>query len=109
MALHLHLVVCAAEMIDLAVIFKPAVLAHPDRETLPQHRLSQEVLEFLIAHQDWFMLGVPPPTGVGVEKERDAMLSSDEKAYGEDWRLVGIPEPPRLTRRRTTIGGHNSK
>ena len=26
-----------------------------------EHQLSQEVLEFLIEHQDWFMLDVPPP------------------------------------------------
>lgn len=25
------------------------------------HRLSQEVVEFLIEHQDWFMLDIPPP------------------------------------------------
>ena len=26
-----------------------------------EHQLSQQVLEFLIEHQDWFMLDVPPP------------------------------------------------
>ncbi|KAG8772987.1 hypothetical protein FRC15_002343 [Serendipita sp. 397] len=25
------------------------------------HKLSQEVLEFMIEHQDWFMLDIPPP------------------------------------------------
>jgi len=48
--------------VDLAVIFRPAVLNHPAHEMSPElHRLSQEVVEFLIEHQDWFMLDIPPP------------------------------------------------
>ena len=110
MALHLHLVVYAAETIDLAVIFRPAVLSHPDHEMLPQeHRLSQEVLEFLIAHQDWFMLDITPPTGVGAEEELDAILSSDDEANGGSWMHDGLLQPQKLTRRRTTTGRHNSK
>ncbi|CAG8714259.1 7753_t:CDS:2, partial [Acaulospora colombiana] len=47
---------------NLAVIFRPAVLNHPGHEMSPEHhKLSQEVLEFLIEHQDWFMLDIPPP------------------------------------------------
>ncbi|TCD63340.1 hypothetical protein EIP91_005659 [Steccherinum ochraceum] len=47
---------------NLAVIFRPALLSHPTHELNPQeHQLSQDVLEFLIAHQDWFMLDIPPP------------------------------------------------
>lgn len=46
----------------MAVIFRPAVLNHPSHEMSPEHhRLSQEVVEFLIEHQDWFMLDIPPP------------------------------------------------
>ena len=49
-------------MTDLAVIFRPGILNHPSHEMIPtEHRLNQQVLEFLIAHQDWFMLDVPPP------------------------------------------------
>ena len=49
-------------LIDLAVIFRPGLISHPDHELSPQeHQLSQDVLEFLIAHQDWFMLDIPPP------------------------------------------------
>ena len=37
-------------------------MSHPDHELAPtEHQLSQDVLEFLIAHQDWFMLDTPPP------------------------------------------------
>ncbi|KAF8525950.1 Rho GTPase activation protein [Hysterangium stoloniferum] len=47
---------------NLAVIFRPGILSHPDHELSPdQHKLSQDVLEFLIAHQDWFLLDIPPP------------------------------------------------
>lgn len=47
---------------DLAVIFRPGLINHPSHEMSPkEHQLSQEVLEFLIEHQDWFMLDVPPP------------------------------------------------
>ncbi|KAJ8519046.1 hypothetical protein ONZ45_g3948 [Pleurotus djamor] len=47
---------------NLAVIFRPGILSHPTHEMLPhEHHLSQQVLEFLIAHQDWFMLEIPPP------------------------------------------------
>ena len=37
-------------------------MSHPNHELSPsEHQLSQDVLEFLIAHQDWFMLDTPPP------------------------------------------------
>ena len=49
-------------LVDLAVIFRPAVLNHPAHEMSPDHhKQSQEVLEFLIENQDWFMLDIPPP------------------------------------------------
>ena len=50
---------------DLAVIFRPGLISHPQHEMSPQeHALSQSVLEFLIAKQDWFMLEIaPPPEG----------------------------------------------
>lgn len=48
---------------DLAVIFRPGLISHPQHETSPQeYELSQRVLEFLIAQQDWFMLEISPPS-----------------------------------------------
>jgi hypothetical protein len=49
---------------DLAAIFQPGLISHPTPALAPEeHRMSQKVLEFLIAQQDWFMLEVPtPPT-----------------------------------------------
>ncbi|KAF9525630.1 Rho GTPase activation protein, partial [Crepidotus variabilis] len=47
---------------NLAVIFRPGLISHPQHEMSPQeHALSQKVLEFLIAQQDWFMLDIAPP------------------------------------------------
>jgi hypothetical protein len=97
------------------VIFRPAVLSHPDYEMQPkEHKLSQEVLEFLIAHQDWFMLDIPPPPTtsaglVGSDEEGDVTLTSDEETNGGGWKLIGRAEQPRLTRRRTITEDPGSK
>jgi hypothetical protein len=46
-------------MADLALIFQPGVLSHPDHAMRPkEHVLSQQVLEFLIEHQDNFLIGM---------------------------------------------------
>jgi len=46
-------------MIDLALIFQPGVLSHPDHAMRPkEHGLSREVLEFLIENQDNFLIGM---------------------------------------------------
>jgi len=46
-------------MSDLALIFQPGILSHPIHAMRPQdHVLSQQVLEFLIEHQDNFLIGM---------------------------------------------------
>jgi len=90
---------------NLAVIFRPAILSHPDHELLPkEHQLSQDVLEFLIAHQDWFMLDIPPPpqstSSTGHREDSDVMPSSDDE-LGGGWKLVNKTDSMRITRRRT--------
>lgn len=48
---------------DLAVIFRPGMMSHPDHEQRPQDQeINQKILEFLIAQQDWFILEIPPPS-----------------------------------------------
>ncbi|KIP10500.1 hypothetical protein PHLGIDRAFT_101163 [Phlebiopsis gigantea 11061_1 CR5-6] len=83
---------------NLAVIFRPALLSHPSHElSPPEHQLSQDVLEFLIEHQDWFMLDIAPPSGAPAGTppvEPVDMIISDE-----DWSTDG---GRRVTRRRTT-------
>ncbi|KAI0760939.1 Rho GTPase activation protein [Trametes elegans] len=97
---------------NLAVIFRPALIAHPSHEMSPQeHQLSQDVLEFLIAHQDWFMLDIPPPpttkpsdsavTVPMTEPVSDLLSSSDEESGG--WKLISrVDVPKKIGRRRTT-------
>ncbi|KAI0331831.1 Rho GTPase activation protein [Cubamyces sp. BRFM 1775] len=91
---------------NLAVIFRPALIAHPTHEMSPQeHQLSQDVLEFLIAHQDWFMFDIPPPPTSkpteGAEPVSDLLASSDEESGG--WKLISrVDVPKKIGRRRTT-------
>ena len=76
-----------------------------------EHQLSQDVLEFLIKHQDWFMLGIPPPpttkpsdsavTVPMTEPVADILVSSDEESGG--WKLISRDAiPKKIGRRRTT-------
>lgn len=97
---------------DLAVIFRPALIAHPSHELSPQeHQLSQDVLEFLIKHQDWFMLDIPTPPisrpmpdGAAAvpttDTTADLLVSSDEESGG--WKLISRDVPKSIGRRRTT-------
>lgn len=98
--------------IDLAVIFRPGLMSHPEHEMNPkEHALSQRVLEFLIAQQDWFMLDIPPPppnepgspTSLVSEEDVSVHPSSDEDhQVGGGWKLVGRDK--KVARRKTTIG-----
>jgi hypothetical protein len=81
-----------------------------------EHALSQEVLEFLIAQQDWFMLDIPPPprsesgspsSMAGWEDDVVMVPSSDDhdsQVGGGEWKLASKPEKKHKTpRRRTTV------
>ncbi|KAG6856904.1 hypothetical protein H0H87_012486 [Tephrocybe sp. NHM501043] len=96
---------------NLAVIFRPGLISHPHHELSPQEfELSQNVLQFLIAHQDHFMLDIPPPPRGAVPSTKKSMEdvigvpSSDEESSNVGpggWKLVNQSKPP-LSRRRTT-------
>ncbi|PWW78306.1 RhoGAP-domain-containing protein [Tuber magnatum] len=44
---------------NLAAIFQPGLISHPSHDMAPgEYKLSQEVLVFLITHQDHFLLGM---------------------------------------------------
>lgn len=104
--------------LDLAVIFRPGLMSHPDHELSPsEHQLSQDVLEFLIAHQDWFMLDTPPPPAYPPTPSRsltppitpyDAASARTSVSDGEGpdgWRIIqrhqrtGTADDHRLPRR----------
>jgi hypothetical protein len=72
-------------------------MSHPSHELSPtEHRLSQEVLEFLIAHQDWFMLDTPPPPALSPIPSRSltppltpaASVSVSDDEGPDGWRLI---------------------
>jgi len=101
--------------LDLAVIFRPGLISHPKHEMMPaEHALSQEVLEFLIAQQDWFMLDIPPPPRtdsvlitptqpLSPEDEDSVFMvpsESDEEPPEGGWKLVERQQK-KLARRRT--------
>lgn len=87
---------CSDTRLDLAVIFRPGLISHPEHEMSPkEHSLSQRVLEFLIAQQDWFMLDIPPPAPG--EFAPNSSASEDPVTVSDD------EGSRRVTRRRTTI------
>lgn len=100
---------------NLAVIFRPGLISHPNHEMSPQeHQLSQQVLEFLIAHQDWFMLDTPSQPQVGMiatppqhprgppdSEDFHIVPSSDEEfVHAAGWKQSS-KDKKKLARRRT--------
>ncbi|KAF8632236.1 hypothetical protein AX15_001988 [Amanita polypyramis BW_CC] len=102
---------------NLAVMFQPGIISHPNHELSPrEHSLSQRVLEFLIVHQDWFMLDISPPTqtekgsrsstprpghNLVLVPSKDSEKGEEENGwYHVDRAAVG---PPMMVRRKTTL------
>ena len=85
--------------LDLAVIFRPGLISHPQHEMSPgEHALSQQVLEFLIAQQDWFMLDIPPPPTFKPELPSpglndDVMVAHNSEELSGGWKLVDPDRP----------------
>ncbi|KAI0299262.1 Rho GTPase activation protein [Russula brevipes] len=86
---------------DLAAIFRPGLISYPTLGLQPsEHQLSQEVLEFLIEHQDSFMLDAPPPPFLPSTPSRSltppltahsagaSMSVSDDEGFDDDWHLL---------------------
>ncbi|KAF8269898.1 Rho GTPase activation protein [Lactarius quietus] len=124
---------------NLAVIFRPGLMSHPDHELSPsEHQLSQDVLEFLIANQDWFMLDTPPPPAFPPAPSRSltppitpydaSVRTSVSDGEGPDgWRIIqrhqrsGLqqqqqqqsqsqaPGSPGITRSRTMPTSHKTR
>ena len=87
-------------------------MSHPSHELSPtEHRLSQDVLEFLIAHQDWFMLDTPPPPALPPAPSRSltpplspgASVSVSDDEGPEGWRI--IDRHPRVPGGSSSSGG----
>ncbi|KAF7336071.1 Rho GTPase activator [Mycena sanguinolenta] len=91
---------------ELAVIFEPGLISNPAHEMHPAERTQrQQVLAFLIAQQDWFMLDIPPPPTPPEKSESaewDDILGDDEHSdTGDAWNLVSETQTPETARRNT--------
>ncbi|KAK0544610.1 GTPase activating protein (GAP) for Rho1p [Tilletia horrida] len=78
---------------NLAVIFQPGIFSHPSHLQNPaEHKVAVEALEFLITHQDSFVLGLspPPPPNIrpedltGVSKPLSPIPASESGIRAED-------------------------
>ncbi|PWN33008.1 RhoGAP-domain-containing protein [Meira miltonrushii] len=100
---------------NLAVIFQPGIFSHPSHLTdANEHKLAVEVLQFLIEHQDHFVLAVSPPAPTNIESADltsvsrpaeplapdVAELSDSDEEFGE--LIVHEGGGAKLARRSTT-------
>ncbi|CAD6978547.1 unnamed protein product [Tilletia controversa] len=78
---------------NLAVIFQPGIFSHPSHLQNPaEHKIAVEALEFMITHQDHFVLGLsrPPPANVrpedltGVSKPLNRLPVTEDGTCAED-------------------------
>lgn len=67
---------------NLAIVFQPAILNHPSISSKDDHMLAVNVIEFLIEHQDHFVLALstPPPKDVSPE-DLTTKISSEVESY----------------------------
>ncbi|KAK6329709.1 hypothetical protein TWF696_003576 [Orbilia brochopaga] len=83
---------------NLAAIFQPGIISHPDHEMSPaDYRLSQDVLIFLILNQDNFLLGM---RGSGEEGPQNDTQVSDQDHQSAN--------PPSRTPSRNGLDRHPS-
>ncbi|KAJ6486732.1 Rho GTPase activation protein, partial [Mycena sanguinolenta] len=88
---------------ELAAIFEVGLISNPAREMEPAERsLSQRVLEFLIAEQDWFTLEVtsPPPNP---KRNGNILVHDEHSTVGGPWSLVNKTHIPVRTPRNTMV------
>jgi GTPase-activating protein SAC7 len=100
---------------NLAVIFQPGIFSHPSHLTdANEHKLAVEVLQFLIDHQDHFVLAISPPAPTNIESAHltsvsrpaepltpdVAELSDSDEEFGE--LVVHEGGGAKLARRSTT-------
>ncbi|CAG8712730.1 2998_t:CDS:2, partial [Funneliformis mosseae] len=70
---------------NLASIFQPGILSHPSHDMAPeQYKLSQEVLEFLIDYQNYFLMSLPSSTSNDVTEEKTTTLNNNKSQEGKE-------------------------
>lgn len=81
---------------NLAAIFQPGILSHPDHDMAPaEYRLSQDILIFLIENQDHFLIGMHGTAA-------DEKTVRDVQSAAQSPRTPGTPTTPQ--RSKTVVG-----
>ena len=86
---------------NLAAIFQPGIITHPDHDMLPQeYVLSQEVVIFLISHQNEFLFDLDQPlqhsaatATFSITSASSTSLPSTAGGHGEPPISPGLPRP----------------
>lgn len=87
---------------NLAIVFQPSILSHPHLDSKDEHLAAVEVIEFLIEHQDHFVLALskPPPKDVPPEE-----LTSQIPAEIEDYVIIPSDSDEEVSEYQVHIGG----
>lgn len=88
---------------NLAAIFQPCILNHPQHEQSPdEYRISQDVLVFLVEHQDNFLIGMDADTN-----DLD-ILANPQRLFGQHERLSDSQSSTGHLSRSSTVSSKHS-
>jgi len=87
---------------NLAIVFQPSILSHPHLGSKDEHLAAVEVIEFLIEHQDHFVLALskPPPKDVPPED-----LTTQIPPEIEDYVIVPSDSDEEVSEYQVHLGG----
>lgn len=87
---------------NLAIVFQPSILSHPHLNSKDEHLAAVEVIEFLIEHQDNFVLALskPPPQDVPPEE-----LTTRIPAEIEDYVIIPSDSDEEVAEYQVHLGG----
>ena len=88
---------------NLAIIFQPGMLSHPTVRSKEEHQFAVRVVEFLITHQDHFVLALsaPPPEDMRPEE----LAKPSERPLAEEYYLVPSDSDEDLGEMKAHMGG----
>lgn len=88
---------------NLAIIFQPGMLSHPTVRSKEEHQFAVRVVEFLITHQDHFVLALsaPPPEDMRPEE----LAKPSERPLAEEYYLVPSDSDEDLGEMEAHMGG----
>ncbi|WFD03592.1 GTPase activating protein (GAP) for Rho1p [Malassezia obtusa] len=88
---------------NLAILFQPGMLTHPSVRSREDHQFAVRVVEFLITHQDHFVLALsePPPENMPPEE----LAKPKSKARVDHYLLVPSDSDEDLGEMEAHVGG----